>query len=66
MKRKIRSWLKDAGNAICGIGLLCAGLCAVAFGGAYLGANAAINNHEVAVRFDFNDESMPFQKSTIE
>ena len=45
MKNKIKNWL-DEHEFICGVGLLCASLCAVAFGGAYLGANAAVSNIE--------------------
>jgi predicted ATPase len=48
MKTKIKNWLEKH-EMIYGVGLLIVSLCAVAFGGAYLGANAALANTEVTV-----------------
>lgn len=46
MKNKVKNWLEEH-EFIYGVGLLCASLCVVAFGGAYLGANAAVSNIEM-------------------
>lgn len=48
MKTKIKNWLEKH-YLIYGMGMLFISLCTVAFGGAYLGANAALNNTEVTV-----------------
>ena len=48
MKTKIKNWLEKH-EMICGMGLLFVSLATVAFGGAYLGANAALANTEVTV-----------------
>lgn len=56
MKEKIQNWVKDKGTTICGAGLLIASLCAVAFGGAYLGANIANRNNEVDITLFPADE----------
>ena len=51
MKEKMHKWLEKH-NYIYGCGLLFLSLCTVAFGGAYLGAEKAIDGREVVVRFD--------------
>ena len=48
MKTKIMNWLEKH-DYIYGFGLLFVSICTVAFGGAYLGANAALNNATVNV-----------------
>ena len=48
MKNKIKNWMEKH-ERICGIGMLCASLCVVAFGGAYLGAQAGIANSTFVV-----------------
>lgn len=48
MKTKIKNWI-ERHEIICGVGLLCISLGAVAFGGAYLGANTALSNFTVDV-----------------
>lgn len=53
MKESICNWFKKH-DRICGVGLLFLSLCSVAFGGAYLGAEKAIDGREVVVRFDDN------------
>ena len=55
MKEKMHNWLEKH-NYIYGFGLLFLSLCAVAFGGAYLGAEKAIDGREVVVRFDDADD----------
>lgn len=52
MKEKIKNWTKDTHGFICGVGLLCASLCVVAFGGAYLGANIANHQDKVTIVFE--------------
>lgn len=49
MKEKIQNWTKETRCYVYGVGLLFASLCAVAFGGAYLGANIANRNNEVDI-----------------
>lgn len=49
MKEKIQNWMKDGRGYIYGAGLLFVSLCAVAFGGAYLGANIANRNNDVEI-----------------
>ena len=51
MKNKIKNWVK-ANETVCGVALLCASLCMVAFGGAYLGANVALSNVSVEVNLN--------------
>lgn len=48
MKTKINNWLENH-EMIYGMGLLFVSICTVAFGGAYLGANAALANTEITV-----------------
>ena len=48
MKNKIKNWMEKH-ERICGVGMLCVSLCAVAFGGAYLGANKAVSNMTMVV-----------------
>lgn len=56
MKEKFQNWMKDKGTTVYGMGLLFASLCAVAFGGAYLGANIANRNNEVDITLFPADE----------
>lgn len=56
MKEKMHNWLEKH-NYIYGFGLLFLSLCAVAFGGAYLGAEKAIDGREVIVRIDDNADN---------
>lgn len=56
MREKIQNWMKDKGTTVYGMGLLFASLCAVAFGGAYLGANIANRNNEVDITLFPADE----------
>lgn len=55
MKEKMHKWFEKH-NYIYGFGLLFLSLCTVAFGGAYLGAEKAIDGREVVVRFDDADD----------
>lgn len=48
MKHKVKNWLEKH-ERIYGAGLLFVSLCAVAFGGAYLGANTALANATTVV-----------------
>lgn len=54
MKNKIKNWLEDH-EYVYGVGLMCVSLCAVAFGGAYLGANAAVSNMTTQVILQGSD-----------
>lgn len=51
MKEKMHKWLEKY-NYIYGCGLLFLSLCTVAFGGAYLGAEKAIDGREAVAHFD--------------
>ena len=51
MKEKMHKWLEKH-NYIYGCGLLFLCLCTVAFGGAYLGAEKAIDGRQAVARFD--------------
>ena len=57
MKENIRVWF-DKHDRLCGIGLLFVSLCAVAFGGAYLGAEKAIDGREVVVRLQEDEDDL--------
>ena len=59
MKTTIKNWLENH-ETIYGIGLLFVSICTVAFGGAYLGASAAMNNTTINVNV------MPANGSTSE
>ena len=48
MKTKIKNWLEKH-NYIYGFALLFVSICTIAFGGAYFGAQAALENAEVVV-----------------
>lgn len=48
MKNKIKNWMEKH-ERVCGACMLCASLCVVAFGGAYLGAQAGITNSTFVV-----------------
>ena len=48
MKNKIKNWVENH-ERICGVGLLCVSLCAIAFGGAYMGAQAGVANSKCVV-----------------
>lgn len=48
MKNKIKNWMEKH-ERICGVGMLCVSLCAVAFGAAYMGAQAGVANSTYVV-----------------
>ena len=62
MKEKMHKWLEKH-NYVYGCGLLFLSLCTVAFGGAYLGAEKAIDGREAVVRFDDDADNFEEDKT---
>lgn len=56
MLNKIRNWLEEIRLCLYGSSLLFLALCAVAFGGAYLGMNTATRNNKHSETFFSTDE----------
>lgn len=48
MKNKIKNWMENH-ERVYGVCMLCASLCVIAFGGAYLGAQAGVANSTYVV-----------------
>lgn len=62
MKEKMLNWFEKH-ERIYGIGLLFVSLCTVAFGGAYLGATKAIDEHEYVVCFEDDADNLEVEET---